>query len=334
MRSSLVIVGAGMMGCSIAAVAALAGKPVVLVLHRPNQRAEARKKVLLAIDELQGYGLFTDQQCCSAKTRISLTMDIQTACASAWWVIESIDENLQHKQDLFQQLDDLLPPEIPILSNTSGLRITDIAEKMNHPERALTTHFWLPAHLIPLVEIVVGAHSSPELAKYVAEELRRWGKSPIVVNKDFPGQLANRILQAVIREATNIVESGLASAEDVDTAVKMGMGLRFPVWGPLEHVDAVGMDVCAAIQNTVLPEISASKTASPIFKSHIDSGEIGYKAGKGFYDWEKRNMHELKTQRNEFIVCALRFMKEHQFSNVSPDSKQSECGTTRKSDAT
>lgn len=324
MREALVIVGAGMMGCSIAAVAALAGKPVVLVLHRPDQQAAAQEKAFLAIDELQHYGFFTDQQCQAAKTRISLTMDIRTACAGAWWIIESIDEDLHHKQDLFQQLDDLLPPEVPILSNTSGLCITDIAEKMKHPERALTTHFWLPAHLIPLVEVVIGEYSSTELAKHVSRELRHWGKSPIIVNRDLPGQLANRILQAIIREASYIVECGLASAEDVDTAVKMGMGLRFPVWGPLEHVDVVGVDVCAAIQNTVLPEISASKAASPIFTGYIDSGETGYKAGKGFYDWEKRNMHALEIQRNEFIVCALRFIKEHQLSNGNRDNESFE----------
>jgi 3-hydroxybutyryl-CoA dehydrogenase len=221
-------------------------------------------------------------------------------------VIEAVFENLQIKQDVFEMLDSLLPADVPILSNTSGLRITDINSKTKHPERTLTTHFWLPAHLIPLVEIVIGDRSSPELAFKIKELLTQWGKAPVIVKKDLPGQLANRILQAVIREAVNIVESGLASPEDVDTAVKMGMALRFPVWGPLEHVDAVGMEICGSVQNTVLPEISSRTDASPMFKRFIEEGNLGYKTGIGFYDWSQKDMDALVQKRNDFIVYALK----------------------------
>ena len=136
-----------------------------------------------------------------------------------------------------------------------------------------------------------------------------WGKAPVIVKKDLPGQLANRILQAVIREAVNIVETGLASPEDVDTAVKMGMALRFPVWGPLEHVDAAGLDLCCSVQNTVLPEISGRNNASPLFTSLIQNGSLGYKTGRGFYDWSKKDMNALVKRRNDFIVHALKKIK-------------------------
>lgn len=120
--------------------------------------------------------------------------------------------------------------------------------------------------------------------------LTSWGKSPVIIKRDLPGQLANCILQAVIREAVNIVEIGLASPEDVDTAIKMGMAFRFPVWGPLEHVDAVGFDICSSVQNTVLPEISSRQDASPLFADNIQMGNLGHKTGKGFYDWSKKDM--------------------------------------------
>jgi len=136
--------------------------------------------------------------------------------------------------------------------------------------------------------------------------LLSWGKAPVIVKKDLPGQLANRILQAVIREAVNIVETGLASPEDVDTAIKMGMALRFPVWGPLEHVDAAGVDLCCSVQNTVLPEISGRSDASPLFSKLIDNGNLGYKSGEGFYNWSKKDMNALIKKRNEFIVHALK----------------------------
>ena len=135
-------------------------------------------------------------------------------------VIEAVYENLELKQNLFEKIDSILPEEIPIASNTSGLRITDISSRTVHTERTLTAHFWFPAHLVPLVEVVMGEKTDEAVAVMVKERLAGWGKAPVLVRKDLPGQLANRILQAVIREAVNIVEMGLASPEDVDTAVK------------------------------------------------------------------------------------------------------------------
>lgn len=309
-RDHIVIAGSGMMGCGIAVCAALAGNQTLLYDSFPKALESAPEKVKSNLEELVRYGLCTQEQAQAAQARIATESDLERACARASTVIEAVFENLTVKQELFAKLDALLPVEVPILSNTSGLRITDIAAKTVHPERTLTTHFWLPAILIPLVEVVIGDHSSPELAVKVSEMLKTWGKSPVIVKRDLPGQLANRILQAVIREAVNIVEIGLASAEDVDTAIKMGMALRFPVWGPLEHVDAVGFDICGPVQDTVLPEISARQSASPLFAEKIAQGKLGYKSGEGFYDWSKKDMDALVRRRNDFIVHALKKIRE------------------------
>ena len=146
---------------------------------------------------------------------------------------------------------------------------------MEHPERAVTAHFWYPAHLVPLVEVVMGDKTREETACFVKDEIASWGKKTVLVKKDLPGQLANRILQAVIREAVNIVQMGLASPEDVDTAVKAGMGIRFPVWGPLEHIDAVGLDLCSDVQDTVLPGLSARTDANPLMRKLAGEGNLG-----------------------------------------------------------
>lgn len=135
----------------------------------------------------------------------------------------TIIENVEAKQNLFAQLDAVLPVEVPICSNTSGLRITDISAKCVHPERTVTTHFWLPAHLVPLVEVVMGDKTDEAVAVAVRDELRKWKKAPVLVKRDLPGQLANRVFQAIIRESIDIVASGLASAEDVDTAISCGI---------------------------------------------------------------------------------------------------------------
>ncbi|MFA6008040.1 MAG: 3-hydroxyacyl-CoA dehydrogenase family protein, partial [Candidatus Shapirobacteria bacterium] len=254
-RDSVLVVGGGMMGSGIAAISALAGNPTIIVESSDQARATCPDRVFGLLDELAENDLISEEKMARALGFISYQKDIETQCGKAFFVIEAIIENLAAKQEIFSRLDTLLPASVPIVSNTSGLRITEIAQRTKHPERTVTAHFWFPAHLVPLVEVVMSDKTSPQIAAWVVDTLKSWGKAPVLVKRDLPGQLANRILQAVIREASHIVEIGLASAYDVDTAVKMGMGIRFPVWGPLEHVDAVGVDLCNAVQNSVLPGI-------------------------------------------------------------------------------
>jgi len=309
MRERVMVVGGGMMGCGIATVAVLAGHPVTVVETAERARAAGPDRVRALLDELESNGLARQGAAAEAIRAVAFSGDIEKTAEGAYFVIEAIIENLTAKQDMFRRLDNLLPPEIPIASNTSGLRITDIAASALHPERMATAHFWFPAHLVPLVEVVMGDRTSCDVAEWIVRTLRSWGKSPVLVKRDLPGQLANRILQAVIREASNIVEIGLASPEDVDTAVKMGMGIRFPAWGPLEHVDAVGVDLCQAVQNTVLPGISDRHEANASFEEMVKAGNLGYKTGKGFYDWSVKDMDLLARKRNEFIIQALKILR-------------------------
>ena len=309
MRDSVMVVGGGMMGSGIAAVSALAGNPTILVESSSSACEKCPERVDGVLAELERYELISPEERLQAMARMRFEESYEDLCGEVFFVIEAIVEKLEAKQALFADLDARLPQEVPIVSNTSGLRITEITSLVRHPERTATAHFWFPAHLVPLVEVVMSESTSPDIASWVVDTLKAWGKAPVLVRRDLPGQLANRILQAVIREASNIVEIGLASPEDVDTAVKMGMGIRLPVWGPLEHVDAVGVDLCNAVQKTVLPGISDSHEANATFKKLVADGNLGYKTGKGFYDWKVKDMTALATLRNEFIVHALKKIK-------------------------
>lgn len=305
------VIGSGMMGSGIASRAAIAGKKVVLQDVSIEKAETGKKKAISCIEELKANG-FVEEPVDEVASRILPVSDLKEAVRDSEFIIEAVFENLELKQNVFEELDRLVPKDIPIASNTSGLRITDIASKVKRfPNRTMTTHFWMPAHLVPLVEVVLWEKTDLDLAKAVRDELLSWGKAPVLVMRDLPGQLANRILQAVIREASNIVEMGLATAEDVDTAVKMGMGIRFPVWGPLEHVDAVGMELCKSVQDTVLPEISTKTEAADIFKDYLAEGNLGYKSGKGFYDWSSKDMEKLVALRNDFIISAVKFINSH-----------------------
>lgn len=305
-RDNVTVIGSGMMGSGIAAICALANESVVLVDTNIDQARNGRLKALEAIREREENGL--SDSCCAERARrlISVCDNLESGLAGTKLVIEAIYENLPAKQALFKKMDQVLPINVPIASNTSGLRITDISAMMEHPERALTTHFWFPAHLVPLVEVVMSDFTREDIAVAVRDLLNTWGKTPVLVRRDLPGQLANRILQAVIREAVNIVEMGLASPEDVDTAVKMGMGIRFPAWGPLEHIDAVGLDLALSVQDTVLPGLADGHCAANYLKELVEKGNKGYKSGNGLYDWSQKDMDALARGRNEFIIHALK----------------------------
>lgn len=311
MKKQVLIVGTGMMGRGIAAVSSLAGNQTVLIHFDKDKAALGVNAAIEHILELKENGLATEEQAKNAIQSLSCSDNLEEFVSSADMIIEAIVEDLAAKQVLFQKLDSLFPVHVPLMSTTSGIRITDISQLTVHPERCITAHFWFPAHLIPLVEVVVGDHTDPNLGEEIKLELTSWGKAAVLVKRDLPGQLANRIHQAIIREAVNIVEIGLASPEDVDTAIKMGMGIRFPAWGPLEHVDAVGMDLCTTVQNTVLPEISTSQTALPMMANLLKSGKLGYKTGEGFYNWKIKSMEELAKKRNAFVIHALKFLNSY-----------------------
>ena len=246
------VLGTGQMGPGIAVVTTLAGYGTTLIGRSAASLSGGRARYEAALGFMAENEVVTPEEAATASERLVTTTEIG-AVADAGMAIESIVEHLPTKQEFFRMLDGICPTGMILASNTSGLRISDIAALMQHPERAVATHFWNPGHLMPLVEVIQGERTSEETIQRTYRFLLRCGKQPVIGRKDVPGQICNRLLQAVIRECIYIVEEGIASAEDVETALKAGAGLRFPVYGPLEHLDADrpgpgrhGAGLCAA----------------------------------------------------------------------------------------
>jgi 3-hydroxybutyryl-CoA dehydrogenase len=306
MRDVVMVVGSGMMGSGIGAMSALAGNKTVLVDIDEARVKAGLEKAGACIRLREENGLNSHEEALRAFELLETSTSMAKVAERTFLVVEAIIENMEAKQELFAQLDAMLPLDVPICSNTSGLKITDISKRCTHPQRTVTTHFWLPAHLVPLVEVVMGNKTDLVVAQKVLAELKRWKKSPVLVRKDLPGQLANRVFQAIIRESIDIVASGLASAEDVDTAISCGMAMRFPVWGPLKHLDAVGMELGLSVQETVLPDICADKHANEYIRNLVHQGNLGAKSGRGFYDWSQRNIEVDMKKRDQFIIEAVK----------------------------
>lgn len=306
------VAGTGMMGPGIAATFALGGRDAIIVSRTPENAAKGVASARSLIDKLAENGLADSEQATGAKARLTASTSPEEAVRSAQLFVESIAENLAVKQDYFARLD-IAAKETILCSNTSGISITEIAAKCGRPERVMTTHFWNPPYLMPLVEVVVGKRTSLQIAERVMALLKACGKVPVLVRKDVPGQLGNRIQHAMIRECMHIVAEGIATPEDVDLAVKAGVGLRCPVYGVFEHADMVGLDLVKAVQDYVVPDLSTVKGASAIHNAKIAKGELGVKTAKGFLDWPPGKAEQVRARRDGFITEFLRLERAGKF---------------------
>lgn len=295
------IVGTGQMGPGIAVATTLAGIRTTLIGRSGDSIVRGLATYDAAVAFMREHEAISREQALAARQQLSTCTDL-AAVSAADLIVESIVEHLPTKQDFFAELEALCSPDTVITSNTSGLRISDIAAKMRQPERAVTTHFWNPAHLMPLVEVIQGERTHEDAVQTAYHLCVRCGKRPVIGRRDLPGQVCNRLFQAVIREAVYMVQTGIASPEDVETAIKAGMGLRFPVWGPLEHLDAVGLDLGVKVQGTVLPSLCSDVEAGELLCGLVAQGHLGASTGRGFFDWTQRSMDELKRTRDLFLV--------------------------------
>ena len=228
--------------------------------------------------------------------------------AAAEVVVEAVAEQLDVKRRLLARLEELVAPDALIATNTSGLRVTDVAAEALRPERVVAMHFWNPAHLMPIVEVGGGERTAPEAVDRAVELARAIGKQPVRVEREVLGFLGTRLQQAVVREAIALVQAGVASAEDVDLAVRTSFGIRFPVTGPLESADLTGLDVIAAIHDYLLPDLDRSTEPQEALLEHVAAGELGVKSGRGFHDWSRRDAADLIRRRDEELVRRLRLI--------------------------
>ena len=229
--------------------------------------------------------------------------------AGAGLIIESGPEDMAVKQELFARMDAVAGAETLLASNTSGLSITVVAERCSRPERVLTAHFWNPPHLMPLVEIVMGARTGEASAEALRAVLVECGKTPVIVRKDRPGQLGNRLQMALVREAANIVAEGIATADDVDTVARNGFGLRMPAYGILEHQDVVGLTLGLAVTEYVARDLYNEPRAPEYFRELVRRGDLGAPTGKGFYDWSVKSADEVRARRDAFLIEVLRYRR-------------------------
>jgi 3-hydroxybutyryl-CoA dehydrogenase len=230
-------------------------------------------------------GAGNDTQAVLARVTVSDT--VAGAVKDADVVFEAGPEKLSVKQAIFAEIEAHIAPDAILASNTSVIQITRIMQGLTGRHRALGTHWWNPPHMIPLVEVVKTEWTDPAIAQAMFDLLAHAGKTPVMVEKDVPGFIGNRLQHALWREAISLVENGICSAEAVDTVVKSSFGRRLAVLGPLENADLVGTDLTLDIHENVLFDIDSRPAPSPHLRALVQDGRLGMKTGQGFRPWTK-----------------------------------------------
>ena len=276
----IVIAGAGTMGYSMADRFASYGFEVVLWNHRQETLDRARE-------------LISEE----SRDKISYTAD-DAAFADFDVLVENITENLDIKLAFYEKLSELAPADALICTNTSGLSINELATAVSNPQRFLGMHWFNPPTLIPLIEIIRNDATSDEAAQAIYDLALAIGKKPALVQKDVPGFAANRLQLAVMREALALVKDGVVSAQDIDAVMKYGLGFRWAVLGPLETADFGGLDTFEHISSYLMSDLADGHEVPELLEEHYRKGELGVKAGRGFYDYPGDTAKEKTAERD------------------------------------
>lgn len=299
------VAGAGTMGSGIALMLALKGYEVVVTDIAENYLENGKRIISIDNAGLIGENIITESEARAAVERISFTVD-RKVFSDADVIIEAIIEKMPIKQDFWKEVEEIAREDAIFATNTSGLSITKICEKLNNKGRFAGMHWWNPPHLIPLIELIKADETADETIQLLSELVDRIGKKSVVVQKDANGFIGNRLQFAVFREALKIVEDGIATAEDVDKAMKYGPGFRYPVLGPFETADLGGLDVFYYISSYLFNELSDVKEPPALLQEMMDNKNLGVKSGKGFYDYSEGKGEEAMKRRDKNFFKMLK----------------------------
>ena len=297
--NNIAIIGAGLMGKAIAFV--FSSKYRVAVYD--NQPVDLIGGIREIVQELVQCRVLPEGELDRRLGQVqSVTAMEHEAVANADLIVEAVYEDMELKRRTFAHLEQICRDDCIFCTNTSVMSPSEISRELRHRERFAATHFWNPGHLIPLVEVVLSDATDPQIAQIIIEVLESVGKKPVLCKKDVPGFIGNRLQHALWREAFYMVEEGIADPKTIDDACKYGPGLRWPVLGPMENSDLIGLDLTYNIHNYLLSALDASPEPSRLISQMLAKGENGMKTGKGWQEWTPEEIKRINNKLREHLI--------------------------------
>ncbi len=299
---TVAVVGAGQMGHGIALVFARAGMEVRLIDVQEEALHRAGELIASSLGVLADCGKLARGEIPEIAARVHTTIDLEAGVGEADFVVEAIPELPEVKKEIFSRLDALCREEVIIASNTSGLNIYEFAE-VRHPQRLLIAHWFLPPHIIPLVEVVPGPETSPQAVATVSALLERAGKTPVAMRGFTRAFIVNKIQNMISLAVFELLGSGLVTPEDIDRAVKHSLGIRLPVVGVVQSMDFTGLDL-------VLDVMKSYGLSNPFIADKVEAGHLGAKTSRGIYDYGGRSEAEILAKRDRLYLQMLDHLRE------------------------
>lgn len=298
---NVLVLGTGNMGPGIALLFARENYSVTMWGPTERDTKDGINNFKRNLDDMVREGFLEDSQADEVNSRIKVTDDLKDAAGNSHFIVEAIPEKLELKQHMFARLEELCSIHTIFASNTSTLLPSALSHEMNHKERLLVAHFWNPAYLAPLVEVCGGPYTSKEVIDTTMEILRKIGNEPVLIRKEIPGFIGNRIMHAMNREALALIGNDICTAEDIDKVILSSFGPRFANLGPMEYLDFVGLDLIKNIQGYLYADLDTTPGLLPVIDKLVSQGNLGIKSGKGLYDWSKRENKIREKRDMEFI---------------------------------
>lgn len=308
----IMVVGTGMIGPDVSLVCTMSGYAVTMVGLNDAEVAKGVNRYRKNLNSLAEAGIFTQAEADAIQARLTTGINLPETAATADIAFEAVFEKLDVKQAVFAQFEAHCPPHALLLSGTSGMSPNDIAANIARQEKMMVCHFWNPPYLVPLVELVAHDNASQDTIDSVMAFLQSMGKTPVRLKKDIVGHIGNRLQHSIFREAIHLVESGVATPEDIDMVIMNSLGPRYSMIGPMEYMDATGLDLQVAVQSYLYETLADAKESQKLLMEKYENGDYGVKTGKGFYDWSVRSHDDMVARQNFRFIERLKALKKSQ----------------------
>lgn len=289
------------MGHGAAQLFAQAGKNVRIRARRETSLEKARELITNSLKIMVEKAMLTDNEKNQTLDRITYTTDLHEAIQNADFILESIPEVLETKLETYEIIESVVSEDTIISSNTSTFPLKELTQNAKHPERFIITHFFNPPQLVPIVEIVKDDNTNEDTINATYDILKEIGKSPVVLKKEITGFIVNRVQVAMLREAFHLMEEGVATAEDIDTAMKGSMGFKWAFCGPMESQDLAGLQTTEAMVGNIMQDLSNTREVPSFLKEMVDNDQLGIRTNEGFYNYDDNGENAIHTRDDHFL---------------------------------